>query len=486
MFYRRQIPARSISLFLADIGMVFLAMCLGSLIRLGWQDGWEKFLDHIPTGIGFSILFTLVFFAAGLYDSIVLSRPLTVWVSCLCAVAIGSMLSTLSFYVIFRIRHFGLGINLLTCLILFLGVWSIRYFYRLVVGSGFFSRSSLLVGEGQALLDILQLLENRDTQPLFRVMGIVLPTGNAENSKFIMGVPVLGHLHDLGDFVEAYEVETILIAMPRRMESDALQNLRPLRYRGIELLDYIGLHELLAQSIPLDHIDDEWLMHAAMNSSRLHIRKIKRVLDSLVAALGLLLTLPISLLAMVAVRLDSPGPVFYRQRRLGLGGQPYTVMKFRTMRVDAELESGAVWAEKFDARITRVGRFLRSARIDEIPQLLNVLRGQMSLVGPRPERPEFVKNLRQTIPFYEERLMMPPGITGWAQVRFPYAASVEAARMKLQYDLYYIKHTSLLFDLSILLKTFKTILVGMRHSEDPAVPRKPDLQIMPDTRHSTG
>ncbi len=486
MFYRRHIPARSISLFFADIGMVFTAMFLGGLIRLGWPAGWHLFLDHLPTGAGLSILFTTVFFAAGLYDPTVLSHPRTVWISCLSAVSIGSTLSTLSFYVIFPIRHFGLGVNLLTCFLLFLGVWTLRHVYRLVVGTGFFSRPSLITGEGQALRDILKLLANRDNQPLFRVMGIVLPNDSAECGKFIEGVPVLGKLHDLGDFVEAYEVETILLALPYRMESEILQSLRPLRYRGIELLDYIGLHELLAQSIPLDHIDDEWLMHAAMNSSRIHIRKIKRVLDGIVAVLGLFLTLPISLLAMLAIRMDSPGPVFYRQRRLGLGGQAYTVMKFRTMRTDAELESGAVWAEKFDARITRVGKFLRATRIDEIPQLLNVLRGQMSLVGPRPERPEFVKNLRMNIPFYEERLMMPPGITGWAQVRFPYAASVEAARQKLQYDLYYIKHTSLVFDLAILLKTFKTILIGMRHSDDQAQPKRPDLSIVPQQRQSVG
>jgi exopolysaccharide biosynthesis polyprenyl glycosylphosphotransferase len=203
-----------------------------------------------------------------------------------------------------------------------------------------------------------------------------------------------------------------------------------------------------------------------MNSRHIHIRKLKRIMDFCVAAFSLLLMLPICVLAAVAIKVTSKGPVFYRQVRMGLNGEYFKVIKFRTMYMDAERD-GAVWAERYDARITRVGRFLRASRIDEIPQLVNVLRGQMSLVGPRPERPEFVETLSGSIPFYEERLLIPPGITGWAQIRYPYAASVAAARAKLQYDLYYIKHTSLLMDVSILIRTFKTIIVGLRHSEEP-------------------
>lgn len=204
-----------------------------------------------------------------------------------------------------------------------------------------------------------------------------------------------------------------------------------------------------------------------MNSSVIHVRKIKRIMDVLVAVLGLVVAGPISLIAALLVKADSRGPALYRQRRCGIDGHPYTLLKFRTMRADAEATSGALWAGKHDARVTRVGRFLRKWRVDEIPQLVNVLRGEMSLVGPRPERPEFVDTLAAAIPFYRERLLVPPGITGWAQVKYPYAASIDAARRKLQYDLYYIKHMSFFLDSLILLRTFKTILVGLRHSEEP-------------------
>ena len=171
---------------------------------------------------------------------------------------------------------------------------------------------------------------------------------------------------------------------------------------------------------------------------------------------------------MLLVRLTSGPPVIYRQRRTGLEGKEYVLLKIRTMRPDAEDGSGAVWARAADRRITRVGHFLRKWRIDEIPQLVNVLRGEMSLVGPRPERPEFVEMLSEAIPFYRERLLVRPGITGWAQVNYPYGASVEAARRKLQYDLYYIKNMSFFVDVLILLRTFRTIIEGLRYSEELA------------------
>ena len=246
---------------------------------------------------------------------------------------------------------------------------------------------------------------------------------------------------------------------------ELLARLRPLRYMGVEIMDYVSLSEELAQEIPLAHINDEWLMTAALNSSVIQIRKVKRATDIVVSVFGLLLGLPLIVLAGILIKLTSPGAVVYRQTRLGLGGKPYVLYKLRTMRMDAEAQ-GAVWAGQRDTRVTKVGYYLRKWRIDEIPQLFNILKGEMSLVGPRPERPEFTEKLARFIPFYDERHLMQPGLTGWAQVRFPYAASFEAAARKLQFDLYYIKNMGFLLDVSILLRTFKTILVGLRHEGD--------------------
>ena len=230
-------------------------------------------------------------------------------------------------------------------------------------------------------------------------------------------------------------------------------------------MDYVSLSEELAQEIPLAHINDEWLMTVALNSSVMQIRKIKRATDIVVSLIGLAVGGPLILLFALLIKATSPGPAIYRQRRVGLGGKPYVLYKLRTMRSDAEA-AGAVWAGRQDARVTRVGYFLRKWRIDEFPQLINVLKGEMSLVGPRPERPEFTEKLAAFIPFYDERHLVQPGLTGWAQIRYPYAASFEAAARKLQFDLYYIKNMSFLLDISILLRTFKTIVVGLRHESD--------------------
>jgi exopolysaccharide biosynthesis polyprenyl glycosylphosphotransferase len=375
--------------------------------------------------------------------------------------------------------HIGRGVLLLAGFFVFLGTWAVRYLYSVAVGYGFLSKNALIVGEGQEAVDVLRLL-SQTVDAGFKVFGIVSCTKSRQGA-FVEGVPVLGHMSRLREFAEVYAIETIIVAASLAREHALLRLLRPLRYTGIEILDYVALHEALAQEISLDHIDDEWLMSAAMNSSVIHIRKIKRIMDVSVAVAGLVLLAPISLVAAIMIKLDSPGPVLFRQRRAGLDGRVYTLNKFRTMKHNAEAESGAVWADKVDQRVTGIGRLLRIWRIDEIPQLVNVLRGEMSLVGPRPERPEFIDTLTAAIPFYKERLLVPPGITGWAQVNYPYAASVEAARRKLQYDLYYIKHMSFFLDCLILLRTFRTIIVGLKHSEEPEVEEALDGKLIPLT-----
>ena len=201
---------------------------------------------------------------------------------------------------------------------------------------------------------------------------------------------------------------------------------------------------------------------AAPSGGSLRLRAVKRTIDVVVAVVVLVLTAPLSVLVALLVKLEDGGPVIFSQRRVGRHGVPFTLHKFRSMRVDAEAETGPTWARANDPRVTRVGRWLRSLGIDEIPQLWNVLRGEMALVGPRPERPEFVGSLRQAIPFYDHRHAVRPGITGWAQLHRPYAATVEDARRKLEYDLYYLTHLSIGMDLGIMLRTAGMILFGRR------------------------
>jgi sugar transferase (PEP-CTERM system associated) len=237
---------------------------------------------------------------------------------------------------------------------------------------------------------------------------------------------------------------------------DARQVLRASE-RGLRLYSDTEFWERQLRRIDVDQVGVGQAGQAAAASGQPVAAAVQRTTDILLSLMLLAFTLPLMLLTALAIRLDSPGPVLYRQDRVGLGGRVFTVLKFRSMRTDAEAR-GPVWAAQRDPRVTRIGSFIRLTRIDELPQLLNVLRGEMSFIGPRPERPHFVEQLEQALPFYRDRALVKPGLTGWAQVNYPYGASVEDARAKLSYDLYYVKHRSLLLDLMILIATVRVVL----------------------------
>lgn len=247
----------------------------------------------------------------------------------------------------------------------------------------------------------------------------------------------------------------------RELSQSTIRDLMEMRLRGVYVYSFADFCEQFWQKIPPDCLEDDWFAFSA-GFSILHNPvniKLKEAIDRVVAASLILLTLPITILAAIAVKLDSPGSLFYSQVRTGLNGKKFKVHKFRSMRSDAE-KMGIQWAQEKDPRITRSGRILRMTRIDELPQLWNVLKGEMSLVGPRPERPEFDSQLRQAIPYYDLRYLVKPGITGWAQVCYPYGASVEDAYQKVAYDLYYIKNYSLLLDAAIAIKTLRVVILG--------------------------
>jgi sugar transferase (PEP-CTERM system associated) len=226
------------------------------------------------------------------------------------------------------------------------------------------------------------------------------------------------------------------------------------------VIDGISFYESLTGNILVENLRPSWLIFSQGFKKTPARMLSKRLFGMVISFCGIVVTLPLSLLAALCIKLDSPGPIFYPQVRCGEKGKLFTLYKFRSMNANAEKETGAVWAQENDPRITKVGRIIRTLRIDEIPQMWNVLRGDMSFVGPRPERPEFVGELKELIPFYEERMHVKPGITGWAQVCREYGASIEDALEKLQYDLYYIKNMNFLFDLRIIFETVKIILLG--------------------------
>jgi exopolysaccharide biosynthesis polyprenyl glycosylphosphotransferase len=243
------------------------------------------------------------------------------------------------------------------------------------------------------------------------------------------------------------------------LNADVVQALLEWQERGIAVVPMTTEYEQLLMRVPVSHLPEGWMFTSLSEWVRARDASnvLKRTIDVVGGAVGCILLVALTPLIAAAIRLDSRGPIFYPQTRLGVAGRRFRVLKFRTMRHDAE-DEGPRWAAADDPRVTRVGRWLRRCRLDELPQVLNVLRGEMSLVGPRPERPEFVEGLEKSVPGYRARLMVRPGLTGWAQVNANYAASADDATLKLEYDLYYIKHRSFLFDAWILLKTAGTVL----------------------------
>jgi sugar transferase (PEP-CTERM system associated) len=271
------------------------------------------------------------------------------------------------------------------------------------------------------------------------------------------GIPTYGLVDNLSDICHEHDSDIIVVALDDRRGVMPVHSLIDCKLNGIRVLDGIGFYEQLTGKIIVERVNPDWIIFApGFNVGRL-LNVLKRVGDILLASLGLLVAAPFMLISAVIIKMESPGPVFYCQERVGMRGKTFKIIKFRSMRQDAE-KDGAVWAMKNDNRVTRFGAFARKVRIDELPQLWNVLCGEMSFVGPRPERPVFVDMLAEKIPYYLLRHNIKPGVTGWAQICYPYGASEEDALHKLEYDLYYLKNISLSMDFWIVFQTIKTVL----------------------------
>jgi sugar transferase (PEP-CTERM system associated) len=271
---------------------------------------------------------------------------------------------------------------------------------------------------------------------------------------------ILGNCDDLRDIALRVQAEIIVVALSERRGVFPLSDVLRCKLNGIQIMDAPSFFEIAQGKLMLESITPSWFIFSDGFIRTTIFSICKRSVDIILSCVGLLITLPFFPLIILAIKLDSHGPVFFKQERVGNREKLFVLYKFRTMRQDAEKATGAVWAEKHDPRVTKLGRFFRGSRIDEIPQLINVLKGDMSFVGPRPERPEFVEKLKLVIPYYSKRHFIKPGLTGWAQVRYPYGSSVEDAFEKLRYDLYYIKNIGPFLDTLIFFETIKVVLFG--------------------------
>jgi exopolysaccharide biosynthesis polyprenyl glycosylphosphotransferase len=324
-----------------------------------------------------------------------------------------------------------------------------------------FRRRALIIGSGEAAETALTIMRQHYARQS-DVVGIV-PESDV-SGRGLDGAELIP-CEDLGDALERKGVSQLILAWSRQPQDELLEMLLACQQVGIELVRVQTLYEQVLERVPVGLLDADWLLTDLADAVRARDAswRGKRLLDIAGALAGLAVLAVLTPLIAAAIVIESGGPILYRQRRIGRAGAALTITKFRTMVRDAERPGEPRWAQAADPRTTRVGRVLRKLRLDEWPQLLRVLTGEMSLVGPRPEREEFVDELEQKIPFYRARLMVPPGLTGWAQVNLPYADSVAAARAKLEYDLYYVKHRSAAFDLRILVRTLGTVLGAKGH-----------------------
>jgi sugar transferase (PEP-CTERM system associated) len=447
---------RRLLLFAFEGALVAVLVVIAACIRFGMHEGLRY--QHIAKkALLVALIVQGAFYYAGLYDLAATRVPRNVYSRVLRGVTFGSVILLLLFYVL-RFLEIGRGIFLvaMAMTVLVLPVWRISY--NAVSEGSQFLRRTIILGNGQLARELAEMIHDRPDLGL-ELVGMLARDRIQVDPEH----GVIGTYKDLFDIVTQAGIEVVLVAYPDRRGTLPVEQLLEVKFRGVEVEEGVNFYERETGKIFVRELKPSQLIFSEGFTARPTTRRLKRLLDVICAGIGLVLAGPMMLLTMLAIKLESPGPVLYKQVRAGEFGKLFTILKFRSMRTDAEAK-GAQFAQKNDPRVTRVGKFIRKTRLDELPQLWNVLKGEMSMVGPRPERPVFIEQLEQQVPFFKQRLYVKPGVTGHAQVRCEYGASAEDMLEKLQYDLYYIKSYSVLFDLSIMIDTVKVVLfrIGAR------------------------
>lgn len=456
---RSRLNTRTILLILAEAALVFGAIVGAVYLRLGPEEaGFELVLRQGLLKAGLAAGFCLAaFYLYDLYDFIVMHDRRELVLRLLQALGLAWIALAITFYIFPRLM-LGRGISVIAlplALALMVG-WRISIHWFL--GHPQFGERILIVGSGNLAIEVAcEVLDRRDAG--YRIVGFV-GTDSDLLGKSLINPRVIGVTSELGELVKRENIDRIVVAMGERRGQLPTGELLQLSLAGeVSIEEGASFYERVTGRVSLNMIRPSWLIFSGRGRQARIAGLARNVLHRLVALIGAILSLPIAILTAILIKIDSPGPTLYKQERVGKNGHRFMLMKFRSMRVDAE-KDGPVWASSGDDRATRVGRIIRKIRFDEIPQFWNILRGEMSFVGPRPERPHFVAQLAEEIPYYEQRHLIAPGLTGWAQIKYPYGASIEDTREKLQYDLFYIKNQSLVLDAIILFETVKIILFG--------------------------
>ena len=445
-------PTRTLVLLICEALLVGASFIVATASFLGLDNGYIKLMyENGLVKIAAITFLTLLFsYYFDLYEP---QRISARWEAYFRLLLVLSALSFVLAGLIFFFPQIDIGHNVLAggvfLLTVLLLVW--RRIDEWIVGLPLFCQRVYVLGNGIRAKQVAEVVRAR------RDAGMQIIRSQVENDQGEPGTDLAAEVRKFCTTKVA--LDRVIVAMEERRGCMPIRELLDLRLRGVVVEDACNLFERLLGRLPLEGLTPSALIFTDGFRIRDSRQLMRRLVSFVVAFAALVICLPVVPLLALAVRLSSPGPVFFSQTRVGLQGRPFTLYKFRTMRRDAE-PNGAAWAVKNDPRITSVGAFMRKTRLDEIPQLWNVLRGDMGFVGPRPERPEFVQWLSHEIPYYDLRHMIRPGLTGWAQVRYHYGSSLDETRRKLEYDLYYLKHLSLGLDLLILFETVKTIVLG--------------------------
>ncbi len=446
-------------LLLAEATVMFGAIVGAVYLRLGSGGAQDELIlrqGYLKAGLATAFCLTAFYFY-DLYDFLVMHDRRELVLRLVQALGLAWVALAIMFYA-FPYLMLGRGISLIA-LPLALGLmvaWRVSIHWFL--GHPQIGERILVIGAGANAVEVArEVLDRPDAG--YRIVGFVDVQPELVGQS-LLNPRVIGVTDDLDAIVKREDVDRIVVAMGERRGQFPTDKLLHLSLAGgVSIEEGASFYERLTGRVSLDMIRPSWLIFSGRGRQARIAGLFRNGMHRFVALIGAILSLPIAALTAILIKLDSPGPVLYKQERVGRNGRPFVLMKFRSMVVDAEKE-GPVWATSGDDRATRVGRVIRKIRVDEIPQFWNILRGEMSFVGPRPERQHFVAQLAQEIPYYEQRHLIAPGLTGWAQIKYPYGASIEDARQKLQYDLYYIKNQSLILDAIILFETIKIILFG--------------------------
>ncbi len=455
-----RISPRTFSLIVADAAFIYGGIILAMFIRLGpdgplyelnEKKGWVKIAL-----VSLVCIVNLYFY--DLYDYVVMTNRRELLLRLVQALGIAWTCLAFLFYLEPRLL-LGRGVLVIAVplvLVLLLG-W--RIFIHLLTGHPEIGEKVLVVGTGKAALDTAEAVwERRDAG--YRIVGFISENGSKPKEQLGRS-EILGKTNDLEGIIRSEKIDRVVIAVRERRGAFPTEALLKMSLAGdVTIEECTSFFERITGKVNIDMVRPSWLIFAGRERDSRAKARFREGAHRALALTGLILSFPIAVLTAILIKLESRGPIFYFQERVGKNGKPFNVIKFRSMRTDAEADGKPVWAIDNDKRVTLVGRIIRKTRIDEIPQFWNILKGEMNFVGPRPERPHFVKQLATEIHYYEHRHLVAPGLTGWAQIKYPYGASVDDAIQKLQYDLYYIKNQSLTLDMVIVFDTFKTVLFG--------------------------